>query len=691
MERGIAALLAPSSVAVVGASEDVNRVGGRPVHYLARFGFQGEVFPVNPRRATVQGRPAFRDLAALGKVPDAAVLAVPAEEAIAQVKECARLGIPAAVVMSSGFAEAGAEGRLRQERLVEAARAGGVRIIGPNAQGIANFATGAVLNFSTMFMEVAPRDGPIAIVSQSGAASVMPYAALREQGLGVRYLAATGNDSDLCAAELAEAIAGDEDVRLILVYLESVTQPQRLAAAAATARRRGAHVVVLKSGTSRRGARAAASHTGAIAGNEAALDAFLERHGIWRAADMAEFVRAAPLYLQGRDPRRGRTVVMSHSGAVGVMAADLAERQGLELTELSEATCARLGTMLPDFGTATNPLDVTAALLGDGELFPRVMDALAQDEGLDMLMVGIPVAGPGYDVPALARAAAAVSRDGARPVVASAPQASVRSVFVQAGIPSFSTEAEAIAALRQYAHHVARERKVSARPVPPPLALEHRGPLDEHESLRLLERHGIPGVERRPCASESEAVEAFRAFGSGAVAVKGCSAAIAHKTEHGLVRLGLGDEGAVREAARDCLARLAAAGEATPRVLVARMAAGRHEFALGVTVDPELGALVMIGEGGTLVELRRDVVTLLAPFTRAEAREALLGLRIGALFGGYRGMPALDADALAAAAVALGDFACAAGPRLRSVDLNPVLVRSAGEGIVAVDAVVEWS
>lgn len=687
------ALFSPASVAVIGASDNPNKVGGRPIHYMRTFGYAGEVFPVNPAREVIQGYRAYPDLDAIGKAPDAVVIAVSGEATLGQVRKCGAAGVKAAVIMASGFAETGEAGRQRQQELVAVANASGMRLVGPNAQGTANFASGAVLNFSTMFMEVAPQDGPIAIISQSGAASVMPYALLRQAGYGVRYLVATGNDADLDACAMTAAVAADPDVRLILVYLESVSDPAQLARAAEVARARGASIVAIKAGNSQRGAKAAASHTGALVGNDAAIDAFLARHGIWRARDIGELVRAVPLYLQQRAPGQGRTVVMSHSGAVGVMAADLAERHDLPLTELQPATLRELGAILPEFGTASNPLDMTAALLGKADMFPRVLQALGADPQADMVMVGIPVAGPGYDVEALARDAAAFSAGQAKPLVASATQQSVREVFVRHGVPAFVTEADAVAALAQY---VAHRRLAAAATVtetastwPDAQRLNGSGLQDEARSLALLAEAGVPIVAHRLCDSVDAAVAAFDALGGVPVVVKGCAADVPHKSEHGLVQLRLTDASSVARAAQDCLDTLQRLGVESPRVIVATMVKGRHEFALGVSVDHVFGPLVMIGEGGTLLELRKDVVTLLAPFTAEDVKAACARLRLAPLFDGYRDIPALDLDALAASAVALGDWALCHRTALASVDINPLMVMAAGEGVMAVDAVVE--
>ncbi|CAL8480331.1 acetate--CoA ligase family protein [Caballeronia sp. S22] len=683
-----AALWNPASVAVIGASDNPNKVGGRPIHYMRRYGFGGRILPVNPQRAEVQGLPCFASLADLPEVPEAAIVAVSGDAASAAIRACADMGVRVAIVMASGFAETGEDGRALQDELVRYARAAGMRIVGPNAQGIANFASGAVLNFSTMFMEVEPQDGPIAIVSQSGAASVMPYVLLRERGLGVRYLAATGNDADLGVSDLAMSVASDESIRLILVYVESLSQPAMLAEAARIARQRGAHVVLLKGGSSTRGAAAAASHTGALAGLDAALDAFLDRHGIVRARDVHELVNAASLFVRGFPVREGRTVVMSHSGAVGVLCADAAERTGLPLASLSAATIDALTRILPGFATAGNPLDLTASLLGNGALFSQVLDVLGNDPQADMFAIGVPVAGPGYDVPELARAAARFMATHRKPIVVTAPQRSVRAEFDACGVPTYIGETDAIHALWQYARSERMRGAPPAFALPPAEADVLHGLLDEAASLSMLQRYGVPVVDHAVCADADEAAALANAFGERVV-VKGCAAEIPHKSEHGLVHIGVG-AGDARAAAFACLARLKSLDVGAPRVVVARMARGLHEFMLGVTVDPVLGPVVVIGEGGTLVEVRGDVVSLLAPFTADDALAAMRRLRIAPLIDGYRGQPTLDADALAHAAVALGNFAIAYRTSLVSVDMNPVMVMARGEGVVVVDALVQF-
>ncbi|UHL64239.1 acetate--CoA ligase family protein [Paralcaligenes sp. KSB-10] len=682
-------VLCPASVAVIGASDNPNKVGGRPIHYMRKFGYGGRILPINPQRQSVQGIDCYASLDDTDIVPETAIIAVAGEDAVKAVHDCARRGVSTAILMASGFAETGAAGLLVQRELVAFALAHGMRLVGPNAQGLANFATGAVLNFSTMFMEVPPKDGPIAVVSQSGAASVMPYALLREKGLGVRYLAATGNDADLGVSELVRLIAADADIRLILVYVESLTRPEFLAEAADLARQHGAHIVLLKGGSSLKGAVAAASHTGAIVGQDAALDAFLEQNGIWRAHDIHELVNAAPLYLSGFSPKSGRTVVMSHSGAVGVLCADAAERIGLPLAELESTTCNSLRSLLPNFATVANPLDLTAALLGDKEMFPRVLDVLGDSREADMFLFGIPVAGPGYDVPALASATAAFASHNRKPVAVTAPQESVRRQFQHCGIPTFTGETDAVRALNQYFQQCHFHRRETQEPPSRIATTLAHGLLDEADSLAALASFGLPVVDHMVCGDADSAVHAASQL-NDSVVIKGCSADVPHKTEHGLVHINVLGAEEVRTAANDCLAKLRKLGAAKPRVLVARMLKGKHEFMLGATVDPIFGPVITIGEGGTLVELRHDVVSLLPPFHEEEVLRAIKRLRVAPILSGFRGEPALDAQALAKAAVALGHFALQHRATLHAVDINPIMVMPSGQGAIAVDAVVEF-
>ncbi|MEJ8837332.1 acetate--CoA ligase family protein [Ramlibacter sp. AN1133] len=693
----IAAMYRPRSIAVIGATEDRNRVGGRPLHYLRSFGYQGAVYPINPKRDTVQGYQAYAALQDLPEAPDVAVVAVGGDQVQGVLRQCAVRGTSSLVVMSSGFGETGAEGARRQAELVAEARRLGVRLVGPNAQGIANFQSGAVLNFSTMFMEVAPQDGPVAVISQSGAASVMPYAMLRERGIGVRYVVASGNDAETSVCELALAAAADPDIRVLLLYIESLADPAVLAEAARIARVRGAAVVALKSGRSAHGAKAAASHTGAMVNDDALVDAFLESHGIWRADDVHGLVNAVELYLASGLRAARRLVVMSHSGAVGVVCADTAEKFGMPLAELDRGTVQALARIMPGFATARNPIDLTASLLSDGSMFARTLEVLAADPQGDMFLVGVPVAGEGYDVQGMAADTAHFLRRTAKPVAVSAPQACVRAAFRAAGVPVFGHETDALAALHQVSRHAALVERASLRlaDVPRRLAVSARSAepqrsttLSEAASLALLHAAGIPVVPHRLCHSPREAVHAFRELGPEVV-VKACSAAIPHKSEHGLVFLHQRSEEDVLRSYEECVARVRALGQPLEGVLVAQRVRGQREFALGVKQDPLFGTAVMVSDGGKYVEALKDFAVLLHPFTEQDVLDKLARLRVAPVFAGVRGEPPVDLQVVARTAVALGRFAAAQGDRIASIDLNPLIAGAAGAGGWAVDAVIE--
>lgn len=688
------AALDPKSVAIIGASENPNKVGGRPVHYLTKFGFKGKIYPINPSRTEIQGYKCYPSLADLPEAPELVIVAVAGDNAIAAVEDCAARGVKIAVVMASGFGEVDAiAGKAKERRMVAAAHKAGMRIVGPNSQGLANFGTGAIASFSTMFMELDRVEGHVAMLSQSGALSTVPVGFLNPRGIGVRHTHATGNDADITIGELAIAVAEDTEVKLMLLYLESIPEKKYLEELAAVALDRDLPIIALKSGRSEAGRQAAQSHTGALANEDRVVDAFFEHHGIWRAPDMRGLVEATELYLKGWKPRGRRLVAISNSGAVCVMTADAATTVGMPMAKLAPATDAKLKTILPSFATTTNPIDLTAALLSNSKLFGDILPVLAEDPSADAFMVGIPVAGPGYDVEAFARDSASFGKQTGKPLVVAATQPSVAREFQSQGISVFPTEVEAVTALHQFLAHrelMARTlalRSTRGKPDPLLTLAAETTMLNEADSLALLAARGIPVVPHRLCRSRAEAVAAFAAIG-GPVVVKGCSADIAHKSELGLVKLGVKS----REEAGEVWAQMEDIirkhGARFDGVIIAAMAGGRREIMIGAHRDPVFGPVVAIGDGGKYVEVFRDTTLLLPPFTAAQAKEALGKLRIAPLFDGVRGEPPMDVDAVCDAVVKIGELMRDPQARVASIDLNPVMLDSDGKGCVVVDAVV---
>ena len=677
------AALAPRSIAVIGASDNPHKVGGRPILYLQRYGYRGAVYPVNPGRATVQGLRAFARLEDLPEPPELAVVAVAGDEAVRAVESCAAQGVKVAVVMASGFGETGAEGLRVQQALVDTARRAGMRLIGPNCQGLANFATGVVANFSTIFHETEARDGPVAIVSQSGANSQAIYTLVRKRGLGVRHVHATGNEADVTVADLAEAVLDDPGVRLVLLYMEAIKDPARLAAAAAKAKSRGVPIVALKAGRTARGQKAAASHTGALAAEDRVVDAFFERHGIWRAADPHELVSASALYAAGRPARGKRLVVISNSGASCVMAADYADQHGIPMASISFEARQRLRKVLPAFAALDNPVDVTGALLGNPQLFGAVLLVVGDDAQSDLVMVALPVAGTGYDVPRFAKDLRQFQDRYGHAVAVAAPQESVRAPFEQAGIAVFEREREAMDALAQIAEHSALMARPAAPFVRPAPAGATRF-LSEVESLALLRHAGLPVIDHRLYRNPGEVADAVRALDD--IVMKACSPDLPHKSDHGLVALSPADPAAEFERQARIVKELGARFEG---VIVARRAARGRELALGARLDSQFGPVVLIGDGGIFLEALKDFRLLLAPFTAEEVIAKLAQLRIAPLLGALRGQPARDTTAFADMAVRLGEALVRWNGAVASVDINPVIVYETGAGAVAVDALVE--
>lgn len=676
--------LDPRSIAIIGASENPNKIGGRPLAFLRRFGFKGQVYPINPTRKEVQGVLSFPSLADLPEVPELAVVVVPGNNAIAAVKDCAARGVKATIVMSSGFGETAApEGKAGQAEMVAAARAAGMRIVGPNTQGLANFGNGAVTSFSTLFTAQTPVDGPIAVASQSGAMSVVPVGLLRQAGLGVRYSLATGNDADVTVAEMAAAAVSDPSIKLLLLYLESIPRPDQLAQLARIAHERGVFVVALKSGRTEAGQRAARSHTGAIAHDDRLVDAVLERLGIWRVGNLAELVAAAGLYLKPWKPKGRRLVAISGSGATCVMAADEATFAGLEIATLRPETRAELNKLLPTFATTTNPIDLTAALLSNNRLLSDILPVIARDDAADAFMIGMPIAGEGYDVPTFARDIAAFADATGKPVVVTASQPAVASEFRAKGLPTLPLEAEAVAALAQFIRHHELVDRAKQRPLPDWQAPAVQESSTGHaravaDGLAYLAQAGLSVVPHSLCRSEAEAATAWRNLG-GPVAIRACLRETVAGSEQ-VLQLGLDDEDAIKSAYRDMSKVHAQHNSRFAGVIVSRMAKGRREMTLAAYRDQIFGPIVAIGDGAQHTGATPDRQILLPPFDEDDVLRKLATLRCASNLKG------VGLISLARAAVQVAELLGTAVPEIASIVTNLVLL--GGDSYAVTDAAV---
>jgi len=694
---GLRSLFHPTSIAVVGASDDPVKIGGRPLAFLLRHGYGGRVFPVNPARSTVQGLPSFPSLAAIPGPVDLAIIVVPAERVLDTLQACASKGVQVAIVFSSGFAEMGDAGREAQTRMRELAARTGLRVVGPNCQGFAHLPSRLVATFASPPLADQLDVGPIAMVSQSGAMAGMLYVMAQAAGLGMNYWVSTGNEADVQAGDILGEVVQDPETRVALSYMEDVKDAPRLREALGRAHRAGVPVFVLKSGRSAQGRRAASCHTGALAGEDQVYEAVLADWGAIRVADPAELLRLPQAFLHYREAGP-RVAILSNSGGLGVLSVDLCVDLGLVPAEFTAETTAGLRATLPEFATAANPVDLTAQLLTDPGMLLRVLQLLEDDPGVDIILYQIALWSAVTQSERFVSEVASVAKRGRKVVAVSCPQRWVVDAFRAAGVLAFDDGSTALRSLACLVHATRKRPRWLARttadwPPPPdappdlPRARSADGFLSEWASRQLLEPFGLPLVPSVLAADPDEAVAAAERIGYPVV-VKICSADLPHKSDVGGVALGLTDAASVAEA---CRRVLAAVTRNAPRahvdgVIVQPHARGALELALGVKTDPVFGPVVLVGAGGMLIEALRDFTLLLPPIDAEAAGEALRGLRTGALWDGVRGSAPLDLAAAVDLLIRLGEAARALSGRVREIDLNPVLVGRRGNGVSVLDA-----
>lgn len=699
----LSALFSPRSVAVIGASDDRDRLSGRPIRYLLEAGYRGAILPVNARRHSVQGLPAYASVSDLPEAPDVAMIIVPADAVVASVRDCVRRGVRGIYLLSGGFAEAGADGVRAQAAVRDAIAGTGVRLLGPNCLGAFNARLRFFGTFATSLERALPSGGSVAVASQSGAYGQHLAYLLGRRGVGVGYLVTTGNELDVELGECIEWLVEQPDVSTVVAYAEGIRDGKAFVRALEHARAARKPVVLLKVGSSEVGARAAASHTAALAGADAIHAAVLRQYGAWRADSTDQQVDIA--YLATRAARVGpRLGIVTLSGGFGVQSADAAAAAGLEVTPLPEPVRARLDGSMPGASIA-NPFDVTGQAVNDLGLLERALAAVAEPDAYDEMLVHLTTApmAAALEQPmlqALLRATEAFRRSRPVVVVMVAPEATVRA-FEDAGLVVFEDAVRAVRALGALAAvhadfaRAQAPRAISAgcgdgwgRTVAIPSELP-AGALDEVRSKEVLRAAGLPVPAEALVHDADAAVEAARCAGA-AVAMKIVSPDIIHKTEIGGVLLDVAGDGAVRAGFVTLMerARNGAPQARVDGVLVAPMLTGGVETILGLSLDPTFGPVLLFGHGGVRAEHHRDLSFRRAPIDREEARAMIGETRVAALLDGWRGAPRCDVDALVDALVALSCLACTTQGRIASIDVNPFVVLPQGRGAAALDAVV---
>jgi acetyl coenzyme A synthetase (ADP forming)-like protein len=651
-------ILRPRSIAVIGASRHPNTIGYQILDNLIRYGFTGPLYPVNPKAQVIHSIRAYPNVGAIPDPVDLAVIVVPKDLVLAAAEECGQKGVKGLVVITAGFAEVGGEGVAREKRLLEVVRRHGMRMVGPNCMGVLNSAPEFSMNAT--FAPTMPPYGPVGFISQSGAMglSILDYA--EELGIGIHQFVSVGNKADVSGNDLLLYWADDPEIRVILMYLESFGNSRRFFQIARKLTRRKP-IFVVKAGRTAAGARAASSHTAALAGTDLAADALMEQCGVVRAQTVEELFDYAMAFPRLPLPKGNRVAIVSNAGGPGIILADACESLGLHVAELAPETQAAIRAQVPEEAAVRNPVDLIAS--ATAETFGNVVGLVLQDPNVDAVIVSVappPLKGQAGDVAEAIVQATAARRD--IPVMAvllgrQGVSAGMRNLL-RAGMPGYifpESAARALAAMNRYRKWLERPEGVEQR-FPADAARvagildgarrERREKLSEPEALEVLDAYGIPTVPWRQAASEDEAVAAARALGHPVV-LKVISAAIVHKSDVGGVVVGLGSEREVRDGYRRMLQRVKErAGVEPEAVLVQRMIPGGRETIVGSARDPRAGPLIMFGLGGVAVEVLKDVVFRVHPLTDVDAREMVRAIRGYALLEGVRGEAAVDVVAL---------------------------------------------
>ncbi len=690
-------LLAPRSIAVIGASRAPNTIGWQILDNLLRHGYTGAVYPVNPSARSVHSIPAYASVEGIPDEVEMAVIVVPKQHVCAVAEACGRKGVKGLVVISAGFREVRGEGAAREEALREVAKRYGMRLVGPNCMGVLNTAPEVAMNAT--FAPTMPPPGPVAFMSQSGAmgVTILDYAA--EYGIGISQFVSVGNKADVSGNDLVRHWSADERTRVILMYLENFGNPRKFTRLAREITKTRP-IVVVKSGRSVAGARAASSHTGALAGADSAVGGLLRQCGVLRAETVEEMFDLAMAFSHQPVPRGNRVAIVTNAGGPGIIIADACEASGLVVAELTEATRARLATQLPEEASVQNPVDMIAS--ATAESYRMAVETVLADPQVDGVIAAFvpPLGIRNQDVAqAIVRAAGASAHD--KPVLAvlmgreGLPQGLAD--LNAAGIPGYRFPESAVRALSAMhrqgvwqrrpagevrAFDVDRERVAA---IISRARAEGRKKLSETEVMEVLAAYGIPVAPWKVARTPDEAHAAAEAIG-WPVVLKTIAPAIIHKSDVGGVYVGVEDAEelarAWQQVAVDAPRRAGISADAVEGVLVQKMVGGGKETIVGMTSDPQFGPVLMFGLGGIYVEALGDVVFRVHPVSDVDAAEMVRSIRGHALLRGVRGEPASDTAAVEEVIQRIsrlvGDH-----DEIAEMDVNPWLAFP--EGGVAVD------
>ena len=683
----------PRSLAVVGASTNADKVGYAVLVNVIKSGYEGELLPVNPHASEIQGLACYRDVASLPSPPDLAVIVVPAPAVPSVVSQCVDKGVPYGVVISAGFREIGIEGRRIERDMVERARKGGMRLLGPNCLGFMNTA----LPLNASFAKHMPARGSIGVISQSGAICTSMVDWARAQNVGFSKLVSLGNNADLVESDFVDAFARDEQTSVIAMYIEGVSDGSRFMKALSFASRRKP-VVIFKAGTTQSGAQAASSHTGSLAGSESAYAAVCEQAPALRATSVAELVDLSRSLATQQVPRGPRVAIVTNAGGPGIIASDACERHGLVLASMAGGTLDRLERYLPPAASLYNPVDV----LGDADAtrYAIAVEILYEDPGVDAVVV-ILTPQAMTEVYRTAQEIIRISKKSTKTLVCSFMGANSVHAAVsrlqQEGIPNMPYPDGAVEVVAQMYRRTLQKRRPPSRPVKFLVDRDRvkaifdscleRGSIqvEPDDCREVLDAYGISYVPFKIAATVEQAKEIARQMGYP-VALKIVSPQILHKTDIGGVVLGVKGAGKLEEAFDDIVSRVRRYMPAAEidGVGIQKMAPSGKELILGMSRDPQFGPMIMVGLGGIYVEAFQDVAFRIAPVSPASAAGMLRELKAFRLLEGVRGEEPADVVAVEEIVKRVSQLVLD-HPRLAEMDINPLMVYNAGVGCTAVD------
>jgi acetyltransferase len=700
MPHPLDTLFAPESIALIGASRDLEKIPGRLLSMLRKNEFPGSIYPINPNYADIDGLKCYSSIADVGQPIDLAIVIIPARAVLGALEQCAAAGVKNAVIISSGFAEEGGDSAAMQDAIAALAKKTGMRISGPNAEGFYSQIQRVAATFSPT-VDVKPNEQPlvatirrIGIVAQSGGIGFAIYHRAKALGIALSYVISAGNESDIGAGEFLEYMVQDASTDVILLFIEGIRDVDKFLAAAKRAAEIGKPVIVTKVGRSGAGERAAASHTASMAGWSAAYDAVFAKYGFIISNDLDEAVTIAAVLTTNPLPRGDRVAVLTVSGGAGIWGADTVSMQGLQVPELSAPIQAEIGKLMPSYGVARNPIDVTAQGANSGGL-QKSIDLLDASDEVDAILVVLSLSSD-TRMPFKQAELKPVIDAQNKPIVFysyTLPSQFARTEFAKSGAVVLSGLTHVGVAMRQMVarakFRLAPPADTGAMPLRDISTHLKSAKLSESDSKSLLRDAGL-ALPDEVLVTEKSALDGVIARTGFPLVMKIQSRDIPHKSEVGGVRVNIATKGEVflaYEALVQNARRLRPDAE-IQGVLVGPMAKKGVEIIIGTMCDTTFGPMIMVGLGGITTELFRDVIYRPAPVSAAEASAMLAELKAAPLLNGFRGAARADIPALSRLIAQVSVLAARFGAQISEIELNPVLVHAEGQGVTSVDALV---